>query len=423
MKSILKEIILENQSMDIPLAVRRNITIPFGLDIIITIIGVRRSGKTYLLYQTINDLLKEGVQKERILYLNFEDERLEMKAENLDQVLQAYSELFPDTDLKNVYLFFDEIQIVHGWEKFVRRIFDAKSRHIFITGSNSKLLSTEIATALRGRTLTFTVYPLSLSEYLGFHHVKKSFYPQKNKSRIIHFTERFIREGGFPEPVFFDDMNRRKILQQYFNVMIFKDIIERYKIANPETLKFFIKKIFAGVSKPFSVNKAYKDLRSLGYKISNKYLYEYLNYCNTVFISRSVSKFDFSEIRQEKSDKKIYIVDTGLLSAIEFSVSKNLGKLLENMVALEFMKDETEFYYFKNNYECDFIIRKNNRFLPVQVACEFLDSDTRIRELRGLAEACNYLNCDEGTVITFDGEENFRYKSINVSVIPVYKYF
>ena len=423
MKTKLKEIILENQNYDFPSAIERKVDIPTNLNVIISLIGARRSGKTYILYQKINKLLKSGIKKEQIIFLNFEDERIALNTENLDQIIQAYTELFPNINIKNTYFFFDEIQNVAGWEKFVRRIFDTKSRHIFITGSNSKLLSTEIATELRGRTITYTIYPLSLNEYLKFNKVSKKLYPQKNKSKIIHYTQKFLTEGGFPEIVFFDEKNRLKILQQYFNTMIFRDIVERYNISNIGTFKFFIKKIFASVTKPFSVNKTYNDLKSLGYKVSNKYLYEYFDYCNTVFISQAVNRFDFSEIKQEKSDKKAYIIDNGLLAAIEFSVSENKGKLLENMVALEFMKAEKEIFYFKNNKECDFIVKDKNEYLPVQVSYEINNNDTKLRELKGLAVACKYLKTDKGTIITFDQEEELVFQNIKVNIVPVYKYF
>ena len=293
MKQIIKNIILENQNTDLPEVIPRNVEIPTNLNVIVSIIGPRRSGKTYLLYNIINRLVKDKLNKERILFLNFEDERLKLNAENLDLILQAYQEIYPEVNLKDAYFFFDEIQNVNGWEKFIRRIYDTKTRHIFITGSNSKLLSTEIATELRGRTITFTNYPLSFNEYLKFNNIKEELFPQKNKSKIIHYAKKFLTEGGFPETISFDPKNRIRILQQYFNVMIFRDILERYKISSPETLKFFIKKIFASVTKPVSVNKTYNDLRSLGYKISNKYLYEYLTYSNTVFLTQSIRKFDF----------------------------------------------------------------------------------------------------------------------------------
>lgn len=423
MKQILKDIILENQNTDLPEVIQRNVNIPVNLDIIVTIIGPRRSGKTYLLYDCIKKLEKNNVNKKRVLFLNFEDERLEFRTNNLDLILQAYQEIYPDVNMQDVYFFFDEIQNVNGWEKFIRRIYDTKSRHIFITGSNSKLLSSEIATELRGRTLTFANYPLSFNEYLSFNNIEKKLHPQKNKSLIIHYANKFLIEGGFPDTINFDAKNRINILQQYFNVMIFRDIIERYNVSGTETLKFFIKKIFAGVTSPFSVNKTYHDLKSLGYKVSNKYLYEYLAYSNTVFLTQAVNKFDFSEIKQEKSDKKIYIIDNGLLAAIEFSVSQNYGKLLENLVAIELLKADKEIFYFKGNYECDFIVKKENSFLPMQVSYNIDEKNTKERELRGLYEACEYLNIKNGIIASFDTEEKLSYRNIDVEVIPFYKYF
>lgn len=423
MKDIIKEIIRENQYAELPQPLKRNIHIDFESKIVNTLVGVRRSGKTFLLYDTILKLRKKGVPREHIVFINFEDERLHLMAKDLDLIVQAYMELYPVHDLNNVYFFFDEIQNVQGWEKFIRRIFDTKSQHIFITGSNAKLLSSEIATALRGRTISYVVYPLSLSEYLHFNQVEPALYPQKSKSKVLHYTEKFLYNGGFPDAVKMPQPTRIKLLQQYYNVMIFRDIVERYTVTNIEVLKFFIKKLFASVTKPFSINKAYNDIKSMGYKISNKYLYNYFDYCNDIFLSQSIARFDYSAIKQAKSEKKTYIIDTGLLASIEFSMSSNKGKLLENMVFLEFLKSGYELFYFKNRQECDFIVKKNSSYLPVQVAFEVTDRETKNRELKGLIEACNYLKVNSGLVITFDYEENLQYENITVEFCPVYKYF
>lgn len=423
MKAIIKDIILENQNRELPVVFKRRLDVPLDLPVIVSLVGSRRSGKTSMLYHLMTTLHTNGLEKEKILFFNFEDERLTLDVANLDLIIQAYRELFPQTELKDVYLFFDEIQNVKGWEKFVRRLFDTVTRKIFITGSNSRLLSTEIATALRGRTISFTIYPLSYSEYLDFMQVDKNINTQKSRSTLIHYAEKFLINGGFPELISFDDHNRVKLLQEYFNVMIFRDIVERYQVSNTDALRFFIKKIFAGVSKPFSVNKAYNDLRSMGYKISNKYLYEYFNYCNDVFLCQSISKFDYSEIKQAKSEKKTYIIDTGLLSAIEFSVSKNQGKLLENMVFLEFLKSGKEIFYFKGQHECDFIVKEGNSYTPCQVSWNFDDSATRERELKGLNEACEYLGVNEGNILCFDHEEETTWNNKKVNVLPVYKFF
>jgi len=248
------------------------------------------------------------------------------------------------------------------------------------------------------------------------------FHPQK-KARLIYYTAQFIKNGGFPEVVNFDHDIRLRVLQNYFNTMIYRDIVERYKVSDAIMLKFFIKKIFAGIGKPLSINKIYNDLRSMNYKVSNNYLYDFEEYCNNVFLGITVTKFNFSEIKQEKADKKVYSIDTGLLSAIEFSISENKGKLLENMVLLELVKSGYEAFYFKEKYECDFIVKKQNKLFPVQVSC-FLENDkTKEREIRGLVEACNKINVKEGIIITFDQKDEFEQQGINIKLIPVYQYF
>ena len=423
MKDMLKSIIKELQVKKLPDINPRKLQIPVNLPLIVSLIGARRSGKTYLLYSVIKQLIESGISRKNIIYLNFEDERLILQTSDLDFILQSYYELYPDIKLEECYFLFDEIQNIEGWEKFVRRIFDTQSKNIFITGSNSKLLSTEIATSLRGRTVTYTVFPLCLNEYLQFKNIDIDLYHPQKKAKLINYTARFINNGGFPEVINFEDDIRLRVLQNYFNTMIYRDIIERYKVSDAVMLKYFIKKIYAGIGKPLSINKIYNDLRSMNYKVSNNYLYDFEDYCNTVFMGISVPKFHFSEIKQEKADKKVYSIDTGLLSAIEFSTSKNNGKLLENMVLLEFVKLGYNVFYFKEKYECDFIVKKENKLLPIQVSY-FLENDkTKEREIRGLIEACNKINIKEGIIITFDQKEEFEQQGINIKVIPVYQYF
>ncbi|MDG5800649.1 ATP-binding protein [Marinilabiliaceae bacterium ANBcel2] len=425
MKQQLKDIILENQQFNPGTIIKRDyMHIPLNTGMIISIMGARRSGKTFLLYYLITKLKKEGLPVENIVFINFEDERLNLKSTDLDLILQAYQELFPDTDIKNTCFFFDEIQNVNGWEKFIRRVYDTKSKNLFVTGSNSRLLSTEIATELRGRTVSYTIYPFSFNEFVKAKNGPDNHSTQTNRAKLITLAEQFMFEGGFPELTRFDRPFKIKILQEYFNVMIYRDIIERYTISNPEVLKYFIKKIFSAVTGPLSVNKAYNDLKSMGYKVSNKYLYEYLHYCNSVFLTQSINKFDFSEIKQAKSDKKVYIIDNGLLNAIDFHVSENRGKLLENMVAMEFLKQGKKLFYYKDQTECDFIVQEERgNLIPVQVSLSLRETSTRLRETKGLINACNYIGVKNGTIITFDEEETISESSCKINAIPFYRYF
>ena len=422
MKDILNSIILEFQQRELPVLMKRKLVINSELPIIITLIGARRSGKTYLLYQIMNELIAGGVKREDMIFLNFEDERLLLNTNQLDLILQAYSELYPDKKLSECWFFFDEIQNVDGWEKFVRRVFDNYSKHIFVTGSNAKLLSTEIADSLRGRTITYTVYPLRFAEYLNFKEVEYNIIHPLKKAKVINHSLQFIKQGGFPELINFENSERIKVLQSYFNTMIFRDIVERYKVNDVQLLKFFIKKLIATIGKPLSINKIYNEIRSMGYKVSNNYLYEFEQYCYAVFLSISVPKFDFSEIKQAKSDKKLYAIDTGLLSSVEFSISENRGKLLENAVLLELSKAGYEVFYYKGKYECDFIVKNRNSFQAIQVCWDMDNPTTKNREIRALLDVCLLLHLPNAKIITFDQKQLIKADEVEIQLIPFYEW-
>ena len=422
MKDIIKSILVEFQQRELPTIMKRKLVINTDLQIIVSIVGARRSGKTYLLYQSMIELVAKGISRKNIVFLNFEDERLILQTNQLDLILQAFSELYPDIKLNECYFFFDEIQNINGWEKFVRRIFDNYSKHIFITGSNAKFLSTEIADSLRGRTLTYTVYPLNFIEYLEFKGVEFDTINPRKRAKVINNALQFITEGGFPEVINFENDVRIKVLQSYFNTMIFRDIVERYKINDVLVLKFFIKKLFANIGKPLSVNRIYNDLRSMGYKVSNNYLYEFEQYTYSVFLGISIPKFDYSEIKQAKSDKKLYAIDTGLLSAMEFSMSQNRGKLLENTVLLELIKSDLEVYYFKDKFECDFVVKKGMLLQPIQVCWQIDNESTQIREIRALIEVCRKIKVTKAQLISFDQKRILTFDEIEIQVIPFYEW-
>ncbi len=423
MKDVLKTIIVESQEKKLVEIQLRDIEIPINTQLIVSLIGPRRSGKTYLLHSVYQQLIENGINRNQLIYINFEDERLTMQTTDLDLILQSYLELYPENLLENCYFFFDEIQNIDGWEKFIRRVFDNLCKNIFVTGSNAKLLSTEIATSLRGRTISYTVLPLSLKEYLRFKNVRVSLFNTQKKAALLSHIKEFILNGGFPEVINFEKDTRLRVLQSYFNTMIYRDIIERYKITDPLILKYFIKKMFAGIGKPMSINKIYNDLRSQGYKVSNNVLYNFDDYCKTIFLSISIPKFDFSEIKQAKSEKKTYAIDTGLLASIEFSFSENLGKLFENAILLEFLKQGKEMFYFMDKVECDFIVKDKDVLYPFQVSYMIENSETKERELKGLVAACEKLGVTEGTIITFDEKEELLYKGITIKIIPMYEYF
>lgn len=423
-KETIKEIIRNFHKGALPDSRKRDIAIPLDTNKIITISGVRRCGKTFILFEIIKSLVLNKLQREKILYINFEDERLEINKDELDLILQGYRELYPDIALSECYFFFDEIQNVDGWEKFVRRIYDTVTTNIFITGSNSKLLSREIATSLRGRTLTYEVFSLSFKEYLRFHDVDTDLYLSGNIAKIANLFEKFLFFGGFPEIVNFKDASlKNKVLQEYFDVMLYRDLVERFSITNIPVLKYFLKRLFENITSPVSVNNIYNELKSQSYKIGKNSLYEYLDAAESVYLFLTVKKYTNSVLKQELGEKKIYAVDNGLLNAVTFKFSGDYGKLLENAVFMELHKKGWNIFFHKGKRECDFITAEESGIHNIiQVSYSIADKNTKQREIEGLIEACRRFGVDRGYIITASEEINIKEGGISINVLPAYKF-
>lgn len=423
-KDLLKNIITDSQLRVIPEVWERTLKIPVNSGKIITLAGVRRSGKTYHLFKLINQLKAQGVAAEKILYINFEDERLQLSSKELDLILQAYRELYPQLQLQDCYIFFDEIQEVAGWEKFVARIYSSISQHLFITGSNAKLLSKEIATALRGRTITFEIYPLSFVEFVNVLSPQLNLYGSADKATLVNLFERFMRQGGFPELVKQSDDLKDKILQEYFNVMVFRDLIERYQISQATTLKYFCKRIIGASAGEFSVHKIYNELKSQGYQVSKDTLYSYQGYAEAIYLNRFISKYSHSVVKTESSQKKTYVIDQGLGAALDYKFSQDKGRILETTVALELLKQGKQIAYQQNGGECDFaVIEKGKVVEAIQVTLDFIDTKNQEREIKGLISACQKFSLERGTILSFDREEELEIDGIQVTTIPAWQYF
>ena len=401
----------------------RTLQPPIDTKKIITLIGVRRCGKTSILYDMINQL-SNSINKTKILFLNFEDERLELEVDELDLILQAFSELYPEQNLSECYFFFDEIQNIAGWEKFVRRVYDSISKNIFITGSNSKLLSSEIATSLRGRTLSYEVYPLSFLEYLSFKDIEVDLYSSKSLAHIKNAQEIFLKDGSFPETLFLEEQYRNQTLQEYFNVLLYKDLAERYSITNTVALKFFLKRIIASSAKQISINKIYNELKSAGIKIGKNTLYDFLDYVQNIYLALTLHRYDNSLTNNELGERKIYSIDIGLNNATEFKFSDNIGKSLENAVFLELKRNYKEVFYYRDlTSECDFIVNEKNSITQAnQVTYDMSDEDTKNRETKGLIGACKNFNLKSGLIITYDTEDEITQDNIDIELIPFYKW-
>ncbi|MDO9577831.1 MAG: ATP-binding protein [Candidatus Cloacimonadales bacterium] len=425
MKDILKTTFRDFHSrLPIPSITPRDLGIPLQSDQIITIAGTRRCGKTFFFYSMINELISTGTDSSQILYFNFEDERFRFQSGDLQIMLDAYFELYPGNIDKKLYFFFDEIQEVQDWEKFIRRIKDTLNPYIFLTGSSSKMLSTEIASALRGRSITFNLYPFSFAEYCRHNDISTSdLESTRTRTYLAAFFQEYLIQGGFPETINQPESIRLKILQSYFDVMIFRDIIERYQVSNHVALKMFIRQLTSTVSSEFSINKIYNDLKSNMIKVSKNQLYNFLSYTQDCFLFFVHQQFEYSPRKSLQNSKKIYFIDNGLLANISFSLNDNQGKLLENLIFMELIRREKEIYFAKNGMECDFLIMgKNGIAQLIQVSYDLSNEQTLQREIKPLLRLSEKNPAAELMLISNYTEKTIEQNGKQIKVIPAWKW-
>jgi len=402
MKQILKTIIKDFHLRPLPPFKTRHLNVPLDLGKIITIIGPRRAGKTWYLFQLMARLEKIGIKREQIFYLNFEDERLDLDV-GYDQILDAYLELYPDQKLDELYIFFDEVQEIPDWEKYIRRLYDTVSRKIFLTGSNAKMLSREIATSLRGRSLSFEIMPLSFPEFLSFRSIdSKDIYSTKNRAKIQNSFDEYLTWGGYPELVDMESRYKANVLQEYFNVMLYRDLMDRYEIRDASILKYLIKRLIGSFTKEFSVNKLYKDLKSRGIRIGKDSIYQLMDRIFSIYMVTYVEKYDPAVVKREMSSKKIYLYDNGIASAIRYAFSEDRGKFLENLIFTGIRNTTEAIFFLKNGYECDFIVfPETDKPVLIQVT-QTLHLDNFTREINGLEKARKRIKNSRSLLITGD---------------------
>lgn len=367
--------------------------------------GMRRVGKTYFLYQTIDDLLQTGVSPKQILYINFEDDRLlPMSQQALAELLESFYRLFPENHDRPCYFFLDEIQNVEDWPLVIRRFFDKKRVDIYLTGSSSKLLSREIASSLRGRSIATEIWPYSFREYLR---AKKIAIPENITSRdsqdhLQYQLAHYLEHGGFPEVVHTDPINAQQILQDYVDVVAYRDIIERYQVSNISLLQYLMKTRIKNTATAFSSNKFYNDSKSQGFTVGKNTIYDYVNHLEEVYLSFQVPLYSESLRQTNVNPKKIYAIDTGLVNAYSVDQQRNMGRLFENLVYLDLRRQASTVYYAltKDRYEVDFVAQRPGQALMLyQVAWDVSHRDTLHREMRALESAKASLGLD-GELIT-----------------------
>lgn len=412
-RDILKQIIIDQKEMylDNPLISRdydleENVNYCF--------VGIRRTGKSYMMYQQIHNLMNDGISSSQIVYVNFEDERLlEIGVDDLNTILELGIE-FSGSKGKP-YLFLDEIQNVDGWEKFVRRVADMKYR-INITGSNSKMLSKEIASTLGGRFMIVNVFPYSFKEYLSANHIENIMVDQigtKKRADIVSQYEQYVTYGAFPELV--DIKNKRVFLNNIYQTVYLQDIITRNKITNDFAVRLILKKIAESVTKALSFNRLTNIVKSTGISIGKQTVINYVGHMLDSYLIFSLQNY-----ASKKTSPKYYFMDTGLLGLMLLDCKT---AQLENLVAVELIRRYgfENVYFFENNIEVDFYVPSEN--LAIQVSMQVLDDvDTLERETKAFVKLNQFIPDTKCLLVTNSEETKLNCDGIKIDVVPIWKW-
>ena len=412
-RDILKQIIIDQKEMyfDNPI-ISRNYDLEDNVNY--CFVGIRRTGKSYLMYQQIHKLMNDGIPLSQIIYVNFEDERLlEIGVDDLNTLLEIGIE-FSGSNGKP-YLFLDEIQNVDGWEKFVRRVADMKYR-INITGNNSKMLSREIASTLCGRFMVVNVYPYSFAEYLSANHIENVMLDQmstRQRADIVSQYEDYVTYGAFPELV--DIKNKRPFLNNIYQTVYLQDIITRNKITNDFAVRLILKKIAESVTKALSFNRLTNIVKSAGISIGKQTVINYVGYMLDSYLIFSLQNY-----AGKKTPPKYYFMDTGLLGLMLLDCKT---AQLKNLVAVELIRRYgfENVYFFENNIEVDFYVPGEN--LAIQVSMQVLDDvDTLARETRVFVKLNDFIPNTKCLLITNSEETTLNCSGIEIDVIPAWKW-
>jgi predicted AAA+ superfamily ATPase len=391
-------------------------------------VGVRRCGKSTYMLQIIQGLLNNGVQRENILYLNFFDDRLHgLHHENLGLILEAYYSLYPDKkNTEKIYCFFDEIQVIPHWEPFVDRLLRTENCELYITGSSAHLLSKEIATQMRGRALSWEMFPFSFKEYLDYKGIEAgASLSTKNRFQIQNAFEDYWQTGGFPEVVGVDRHLRVKIHQEYYHAILFRDLVERHDVSHPKAVMDLAYRLIDTTASLYSINSLTGYLQSLTHKAPKSAVSSYVDWFEDAYFLFTVRVFDASLSRSKAAPKKIYCIDHAFVRSIASGILLNSGHLLENLVFLALRRLSPLVYYYKtkSGREVDFIIQTPERVKMLVQVCESLAVEqTRKREVLALQEAMSELNLKSGIIVTRNEEERLVVEGNTIHIMPIWRF-
>jgi predicted AAA+ superfamily ATPase len=402
-----------------PELVERELSLPSDSSFVISVIGPRRAGKTYYLFQLSEEMSD-------YIYLNFEDSRLYgVKYTDLRDILRIFIEIYGKEPIN---LLLDEIQNVKNWEIIVRELHDLKRYRMFLTGSSSKLLSKEIATQLRGRTLSYLLLPFSFREYSKAKGLKTEKYMSRDASAgLKHYLREYIEFGGFPEVVLSKDREKLKILKEYAELILFRDFIERHQIRNVALARVLHSFTIQNFTTEISINALFNRVKSMGVRVSKNTVFDYLSKLEDTAFFFFLRKYSEKPHLRESYPKKVYLCDTGLTKTQRFS--EDNGKLMENIVFLELQRKTNsnpllEVFYWKDyqQREVDFIIKEGTQINQLIQVTHELTEENEKREIRSLLKASRELNCDNLLMITWDQDEDVKEEEKKIKVTQLWKW-
>lgn len=410
-RTVIRQKIIDAQAAPLPVLTRRDVWLPAVKGKATAVIGMRRAGKTSLLWQILADRVANDTPREGLLYFSFEDERLaDMQVQDLDLLVETFYQLNPSwRDARRATFFLDEIQLVPGWELFARRLLDSENMDLFLSGSSARLLSREVATSMRGRAMEAVVFPFSLREVLR--HAGRE--PHKPTDRLTK-AERsqldkdmldYLAHGGFPEAQGLDTRNRFELLRTYVDVVLLRDVVERHNLGQPQVLHWMVRQLLGNAAGSFSINKFYADLKSRGVAVGKDTLHSYLAHLEDAFLLSSLDLATDSERRRQVNPRKVYPVDTGLMALFDRSGKANVGHALETAVLHELQRRGAQVNYVRTpaGFEVDFYACGRDGDEALIQVCADLDSpDTLAREVRALQDAATAWPNASLQLITFN---------------------
>ena len=424
----LRAILLDFQESPLETGVPRRLRVETVAAKATVCIGVRRCGKSTYLYQIMARLLAEGVSPQNILYLNFFDDRLHnLGRDGLWLVTEAYYSLYPEKkNIQKIYCFFDEIQAVPDWEPFVDRLLRSENCEVYITGSSARMLSKEIATQMRGRALSWELFPFSFQEYLDLRGLDGEG-PFSTRRRLLvqkAFAD-YWEVGGFPEVATVSKRLRVKIHQEYFHAILFRDLVERHDVSHPRAVTDLAHRLVDNVASLYSANSLTGYLKSLGHKVPKSAVSDYLEWFEDAYCLFTVRLFDASLARSNTNPKKIYCIDHSLVTSVGSGILVNSGHLLENLAFTALRRTHQVIYYYKTRTgrEVDFIVSSaEHSWILVQVCESLVDPSTKKREIAALTEAMEELGLQVGFVVTRAEQDQIVIAGGVIHVVPMWRF-